>query len=357
MKKWLWVIGGLIMVAVAAGYIYRDLLMLTAFQAYVKPAATFAETEPPKAPDYIKPENWAALPDREDAADFIPEGFSDGQASADVDVFFVHPTTYLSSSGWNAPMGYEPADNWVNNAVMPGQASVFNGKARVFAPRYRQAQIYVFFALEDGGNDALELAYTDIAAAFDHYLAEYNDGRPFILAGHSQGALLTRWLLERRISGTQLRDRLVAAYPIGYPMSADELLESLADIPVCQSAAQTGCLVTWNTIGDGYQALQETQNLVCVNPLTWTNDGARADFTDNIGGLSIASKSVMPAVADGRCENGMLHVNEIRTQAYDKLPNMGKGNFHLLDYALYWSNIRENVSERIDAFNSIITLD
>ena len=352
MKKWVWIIAGLVIAAVVAGYVYRDLLVLTAFQAYVKPSTAFAETTPPDAPDYKNPDHWAALPGREDAADFTPQGISDAQASAEVDVFFVHPTTYLSSAGWNAPMGDVPSGNWVDNAVMPGQASVFNGKARVYAPRYRQAQISAFFALEGEGNDALELAYTDIAAAFDYYLAEYNNGRPFIIAGHSQGALLTRWLLERRISGTPLREHLVAAYPVGWPMSADELRETMPDIPICRSTAQTGCLVTWNTIGDGYRALQPTQGLVCVNPLTWDTDDSQAGFTDNLGALSIASRAVIAGVADARCEDGMLHVSEIRTDVYDKLPNMGKGNHHLLDYALFWSNIRENVGERVDAFKS-----
>lgn len=345
-------IGGLVAVTVVAGFLFRDALTFMAFRAYMKPASSFAETTPPSAPDYSNPEHWAALPDREDAADFTPEGVTDGQADAKVDVFFVHPTTYLSSAGWNAPMGYEPADNFIRNAVLPGQASAFNGKARVFAPHYRQAQIYSFLALEDGGNDALELAYTDIAAAFEHFLAEFNNGRPFIVAGHSQGALLTRWLLERQISGTPLAKRLVATFPIGYPMSTEDLHESVPDIPVCISATQTGCLVTWNTIGDGYRAMVPTHGLVCVNPLTWSIDGAPAGFTDNAGGLSIVSKSVMPGVADAQCENGMLYVSEIRTDIYDDLPNMGKGNHHLLDYALYWSNLRMNVGDRIEAFNN-----
>lgn len=350
MKKWLWMIGGLIIVMVVTGFIYRDMLFFMALRAYMKPASTFSETVAPSAPDYSKPEHWAALPNREDAADFTPEGVTDGQADATVDVFFVHPTTYLNSAGWNAPMGYEPADNWVKSAVLPGQASAFNGSTRVYAPHYRQAQIYSFMALEDGGIDALELAYTDIAAAFEHYLAEYNNGRPFIVAGHSQGALHSRWLLERRLSGTPLVKDLVAAYPVGYTMRADELLVSMPDIPVCDSAAQSGCLVTWNTISDGYQALLPTQGSVCVNPLTWTLDGTRAGFTENAGGLSIVSKAVIPGVADAQCENGMLHVSEIRTDIYDDLPNMGKGNHHLLDYALYWTNIRMNVSERIEVF-------
>lgn len=351
MKKILWVLGGLIIVLIVAGFIYRDLLMLTAFRATVKPATTFMETTPPAAPDYFNRDHWAALADREDGADFTPVDVTDAQTEARVDVFFVHPTTYLSNAGWNAPMGHESSGIWVDDAVMTGQASVFNGAARVFAPRYRQAQIYAFFVLEDGGYDALELAYTDIEAAFDHFLAEYSEGRPFIVAGHSQGALLTKWLLERKITGTALRQRMVAAYPVGYPMGVAELAESMPDIPVCESATQTGCLVTWNTISDGYRAIEPTTGLVCVNPLTWTNDSTQGKFEDNSGALSKKSESLMMAVADGRCDNGMLYVSEIRTDVYDDLPNMGKGNHHLIDYALYWLNIRKNVIDRVTAFD------
>jgi len=349
-KKLAWIIGALVAVTLVTGFIYRDLVMLMVFKSYVKPGTSFAETPAPQAPDYSNPQNWAALPGREDNADFTPEGVSDGQAEAAVDVFFVHPTTFLSSTGWNAPMGDEASGKWVDDAVMRGQASVFNGSARVYAPRYRQAQIYAFFALEDGGNEALELAYTDIEAAFEHYLAEYNNGRPFIVAGHSQGALLVRWLLERRISGTPLRERMVAAYPVGYPMAIAELAKSIPDIPVCEAATRTGCLATWNSIGDGYRPFQPTQGLVCVNPLTWTADDAYGAFEDNKGALSVAAKTLIPGAADGRCENGMLYVSQIRTRVYDNLPNMGKGNHHLIDYALYWSNIRTNVAERVAAF-------
>ena len=351
MKKFLWVLGALVTVTLITAFMYRDMLMLMMFSANVKPVTSFAETVPPTVPDYFNRNHWAALPDREDGADDTPPGLIDEQANASADVFFVHPTTYLSNRGWNAPMGDESSGKWVDDAIMTGQASVFNGAARVFAPRYRQAQIYAFLALEDGGNDALELAYSDVEAAFDHFIAEYNEGRPFVVAGHSQGALLTRWLLERKITGTPLRERMVAAYPIGYPMKSMELAASLPDIPVCESADQTGCLVTWNTIGDGYRPLEPTEGMVCVNPLTWTNDGSQGDFKDNKGALSKKSESLMPAIADARCDNGMLYVSEIRTDVYDSLPNMGKGNHHLMDYALYWSNIRENLNERVAAFH------
>ena len=245
-----------------------------------------------------------------------------------------------------------PREKWVDGSIMSGQANVFNGAARVFAPRYRQAQIYAFLALEEGGNDALELAFTDIETAFEHYMMEFNNGRPYILAGHSQGALLTRWLLERKITGTPLLERMVAAYPIGYPMKATELAESLPDIPVCASALQTGCLASWNTIGDGYRPFEPTEGNVCVNPLTWTNDGKQGNFEDNDGALTRKSETLMKAISDARCDNGMLYVSEIRTDVYDSLPNMGTGNHHLLDYALFWLDIRNNVTARVTAFSN-----
>ena len=353
MKKFIWVLVVLFVVLPVLGFIFRDLIGFLVFRASVKPPAAFAEMQPPAAPDYANEKHWAALPDRQDGADYTPSGVTDEQSGASVDVFFVHPTTYFDRRGWNAPMGEIASGAFVDKFVMPGQASVFNGAARIYAPRYRQAQIYAFFARDDGGNDALELAYTDVAVAFDYYMAEFNDGRPFIVAGHSQGALLTRWLLERKISGADMHDRMVAAYPIGFFMSADETASSMPDIPVCATASQTGCFVTWNATGDGYRSFEPTAGMVCVNPLTWTHDDARGSFNDNIGALSTVENKVIPGAADARCEDGKLYVSDIRTHAFDNPPiNMGKGNHHLLDYALYWSNIRENVSERVAAFEN-----
>ncbi len=353
MPRWVWITGGLIAVLAIAGFLFKDAIGFFVFRAAMKPPATFAETNPPAAPDYTNADHWAALPGRDDPADFTPSDVSDAQAEAMADVFFIHPTTFIESSGWNAPMGHEAADTFVNDFVMRGQASAYNGSARVFAPHYRQAQIYAFFVLDGEGADALELAYSDIEAAFDHYLENHNDGRPFMIAGHSQGALHARWLLERRINGTPLQDQLVAAYPIGYYFDQDEIAETMPDIPVCQSADQTGCFVTWNATGKGYRAMFPIENSVCVNPLTWTTDTTQAGFEANRGALVLANESVESGVADARCEGGRLHISEVRSDSYDDAPmSMGPGNYHLYDYAFYWSNLRENVSTRTEAFLS-----
>jgi hypothetical protein len=125
----------------------------------------------------------------------------------------------------------------------------------------------------------------------------------------------------------------------------------MPDIPVCQSASQTACLATWNSIGDGYRPFLPPEGMVCVNPLTWTNDGTQASFADNLGALTKKSETLLVAIADARCDDGLLYVSEIRSDVYADLPNMGKGNHHLIDYSLFWSNIRKNVSERVAAFD------
>ena len=37
---------------------------------------------------------------------------------------------------------------------------------------------------------AAALAYRDVAAAWRNYIATKNEGRPFVLIGHSQGSLM-----------------------------------------------------------------------------------------------------------------------------------------------------------------------
>lgn len=54
----------------------------------------FSENLIPSIPDYSNTENWAALSAINDQADQIPlkSDLKDGQATAKVDVFFLHPT-------------------------------------------------------------------------------------------------------------------------------------------------------------------------------------------------------------------------------------------------------------------------
>ena len=368
MKKFLAALAILVLLAGAATFLYRDEVGMALAFSRMKPAKSFTGSAPPAAPDYSQPAGWASLPDRQDAADVVPTSdVHDLQASAAVDVFFVHPTTYYQADHWNQPLDDTLANQITELFVLRSQASVFNSCCRIYAPRYRQATLYSFMDDSGSGKAALELAYQDVERAFDYFLEHYSQGRPFILASHSQGSLHLRRLLEKRITGTPLRERMVAAYPIGFSIDKAALAAAVPDVPVCESAEQLGCLVTWNAIGPKAKLYgPDPRSNVCVNPLTWRTDDQRADRSLNLGGVaypgtfegSLADlKGLSPeyasaapvleaGVADAQCIDGMLRVTEIHSSNYAARP-MGRDNYHIYDYNLFHMNLRRNVEGKV----------
>ena len=162
------------------------------------PSVAFDASQLPAPPKYEDDASWSALPGRGDTADQAPTGSpAIDQRTAPVDVFYIHPTTYRGNGDfWNQPLDDAKTNDWTDESVVARQAAVFNACCRVFAPRYRQvasAGVYAPPAMKAA--DAYEFAWGDVRSAFLHYMKHWNKGRPFIIAGHSQGAAHTeRWL-------------------------------------------------------------------------------------------------------------------------------------------------------------------
>ena len=234
----------------------------------------------------------------------------------------------------------------------------------VWAPRYRQAAFGAFLLKSDDASKALDLAYRDVLKAFDAFLAAQPAGKPLILAGHSQGALhLSRLLADRR---DVLKDRLVAAYVVGWPLSAT------ADLPMmnrtaCAAPDETGCILSWQSFAEpanpalvmdawiGTKAangiVRQRRDMVCVNPLTGTAGGS-APPSANLGTLQPSADFATATVASGqvgaRCDNGLLLVGvQFPTVGGFVLPG---NNYHPFDYALFWGSIRADAARRLAAF-------
>lgn len=351
MKKFFLGLVIVIAIVLALGYLNRDAIGYWMAAQVLTPEGDFDPAASPSAPDYNDPTTWSALPDTVDGADTVAADFTDNQASAVADVFFIHPTTYLSADAWNAPLDDAQANDLIENSVNVAQASSFNGCCRVFAPRYRQATFASFFPGSEAGNgaQAMNLAYSDVLRAFDVFLAKYNADRPFILAGHSQGSQHLRRLLRERISGTPLLSRLVAVYAVGANHPKAEIAEEFFDLPVCRSATQSQCLIAWNSVGPKVAQFRDASDDVCVNPLTW--DDSAATHEDNPGTFVTATKTLEANVADAACQDGQLLVTELRSEAFANLPmNMGTDNYHILDYSLFYASIRSNAIARVNAF-------
>lgn len=329
------------------------------------PSMAFDAQVPPPAPDYESPESWSALPERDDSADRAPIGaVSIDQLHAGVDVFYIHPTSYVGSR-WNASTDNVALNEATDRVATGIQATVFNGCCAVYAPRYRQANGTAFTHPSANGDSAIALGYADVRRAFVVFNTRRAAGRPFILAAHSQGSLMALRLLHDTISGTALQGQLVAAYLIGGGITSRDLRERAPDVPVCSSADDLHCVVAWNARGAGYVPSEydlhheEVRDWVCTNPLSWRSDGASVPRDANLGAVFLETDDHAPRVAfaDATCLDGTLVVAHIGAVPRD-IPSrildhvMGRGNYHAIEYQLFFMNLRENANVRVAAFTA-----
>ncbi|AYA38522.1 DUF3089 domain-containing protein [Hymenobacter oligotrophus] len=321
----------------------------------IKPPGEYARRAPAVAPDYSLPANWAALPTRRDSADAVPRnsGLRDGQATAPADVFFVHLTTLIQPKAWNGDLGDAQLNRFTDQFSIRKQASVFNAAGRVYAPRYRQAALYAFFDSTANGKQALALAYADVKAAFDYYLKHYNQGRPIILAGHSQGTYHAQRLLREFFDNDpELRKRLVAAYLVGLKVQPS----SYRVIRPCQDSLQTGCYVSWNAAEWGIE-YPPYAGATAVNPLTWTTDTARTPSSLNRGSVPYTFDRIDANIADAKVHDGILWVHPPKPQGYVRFYLPGRAelrhSFHIVDYGLYYLSVRRNAVARVQAWQRL----
>ncbi len=304
-------------------------------------------------PDYSNLNYWAAHPYKHDPSDSIPKSLSTLiYADTTVDIFFIHPTTYTSKAkefGNNAPVDNADLNAKTDYSTILYQASVFNQAGRVFSPRYRQASLQAYFPITKTDTTeaiaAFELAYQDIKTAFEYYLQHNNNGRPIIIASHSQGTTHAKRLLKEFFDGKILQNKLVAAYLIGIPVE----LNLYTSIKPCYTPNQTGCVCSWRTFKQGYEPayIEKEQPVIVTNPLTWNSLQPIATRDLNKGSVLLNFNKLVPKVAAANINGNVLWTN--KPHFFGNIFLSGK-NYHIADYNLYYLSIKNNVNQRIGSF-------
>ncbi len=300
----------------------------------------FKETKTPEAPDYSNEFYWSTLPFREDAADMIPKSetwISD--SIKQVDVFYIYPTLFTKGNTWNADLQDKKLNKRIDHLPVKYHASVFNQVGRVYTPRYRQANIDAYFDTTDARQQCFDLAYQDIKTAFEYYLQHYNNGRPIIIASHSQGTTHSRRLLKDFFDTPEMKAKLVCAYAVGYALYRD----SYEVLTPCQKPEETNCYVTWATFKEGFEYKDKLNYFgdVCVNPVSWTTDTTKAYGNSGIL-LNVNRKKKFKASAQ-------IHQQYLWSKT--NLTFMRRKNIlHLVDYNLFWYDIRKNAQQRTAAY-------
>ena len=328
------------------------------------PQGHFKAAAAGSGPDYASVQTWLARPDiPNNPSEWLPDGVA-AVPSGSAAIFYIHPTTYLERDRWNASLTGNSQTDFRTRLFVQSQASALTSAGKVWAPRYRQAAFGAFLLKSEDARKALDLAYSDVISAFDEFLKE-NPGAPLVLAGHSQGSLhLSRLLVDRRQA---LQGRLVAAYVIGWPISATADLPAMR-LRACSHAEETGCVLSWQTFAepanpdlvlDSWQGTRGPTgvrrargDMLCTNPITGTQGGT-APAISNIGTLlpsaDLASATVVKGAVGAHCMSGflMLDGNPPALGPY-VLPG---NNYHVYDYALFWGAIRQDAERRLNAWH------
>lgn len=296
--------------------------------------------------DYSKAENWAYLPIGE-------------MITKDCDVFFVAPTVYLGTAeAHSMDLG-----DGVTKAQFLGatnmEKGLYDGDANFFAPYYRQAALNVYTMDAAAAEPYFDLAYADVARAFDQYLKDYNQGRPFILAGFSQGSEMLLRLMADKFDDPVLRDQLVAAYLIGWRVTREDM-SCYPFLKMARNSGDTGVIISFNSEAEWIQnSLIVPDQTLGINPLNWRTDSTPAAasenqgavFTDYAGGIVKEVPNLTGAYLDP--SRGTLRVSDVTPADFPPVLDMfQEGVYHLYDYQFFYRNLQENVRERIDNFLS-----
>ncbi len=323
-------------------FFFFPIVFLSCSKKYVNPTGKYESRVSPTAPDYTQMKYWAAHPDKKDMADRIPGNqFPDNQSTSEIDVFFLYPTVYVGErkqDNWNAPVDDPEFNAEVDKTTILNQASIFNGAGRVFSPRYRQAHLHAYYTSDkEAHKKAFALAYSDVKAAFEYYLEHHNNGRPIIIASHSQGTTHAGPLMREFFDGKPLQEKLVAAYVVGIEVPRDYF----NSIQACETPIQTGCFCSWRTWEKGYLPPNHdpNNNYVVTNPLTWKTDTEYAPKELNKGSVLYKFDKIKPALSDAQVHQGVLWVTKPKFfgSAFIKMKN-----YHIADYNLYYVNVRDN---------------
>ncbi len=294
--------------------------------------------------DYSKPEHWLNIPDTD----------------YEVDIFYLYPTTWTRNEG--EPYVCEIDNESMMAGVKPiysGQATAFETVGNVYAPYYRQVDaVWVLKdSLLEGEKYFGGVPYTDAAAAFEYYLEHYNNGKPFILAGHSQGSAVTKAIVKYYMAEhPEVYEKMIAAYVIGYFVTEDELKE-YPHMKFAESADDTGVIVSWNVEAPGTTDNPlAPKGSISINPISWTRGEDLASAELNLGS-EIFSRTEphlthMDKFADAKVnlERGTVICSTADVDTLAPGALFPRGVYHSQDYGFYYHNIRENAKNRAEKF-------
>ena len=318
--------------------------------------ASVAGAAPVKPTDYGQRAYWLNLPGK-------------STPHKRVAVFYLYPTEYVREPGEPLICAVDDPQMMAGAQVaFQRQATAFRTVGNIYAPYYRQADAASRAQMpqEEQVKVVAGAPTVDGIAAFKYFINHYDCGRPFILVGHSLGSNVMANLLAQ-FMGThpRIRERMVAAYVVGYSITPSYLAEH-PFLKFAKGRNDTGVIVSWNTEAptvDGTNPVLLPGGLA-INPITWTRSETEAPAAQNLGSIQLdpatggtpvlnknGSIKRFPGLADARVDK-KRGVVVCSTVPADQPPYFTPGGFpegvlHPFDYPLYFFSVRANARDRV----------
>jgi len=299
-----------------------------------------------EAIDYSLTKHWLRVPEAVDK---------------EVDVFYLYPTA------WKKSDPSEPNVAAIDNASMLAgsaaayarQATAFEPVGNVYAPYYRQVDATYTLGLPADERDELiaSVPGVDAEVALDYYFEHWNNGRPFLLVGHSQGSNVLILLLAGYLKDhPEIYERMIAAYVIGYSVTT-EYLEANPHLRFAQGPDDTGVIISYNTLSpdaDLEDAPFLLPGAIAINPITWTLEEIPATTEEGLGSYMPDANGVfahVPQYADAIVDKSLGVV--VCSTAVDRelYLGFGPGVYHSYDIPFYYDNLRANAANRVDKYS------
>lgn len=221
---------------------------------------------------------------------------------------------------------------------MQGVDHLLGGALNFYSPYYRQCTMETFTA-DSLVAARLPLALSDIRRAFNYYIEHLNGGRPYVLAGFSQGAACVVDLLQTMDDAA--RSRMAAAYVIGWKVTDDDL--ATGHWTAAQDSADLGTVVCYNSVRAPECAIPiiSDGNRLAINPVGWRTDEAPATLVYCGDTLTVHLDTA----------SRLLCIDGYRRDDY-MLPLIGReGNYHTREISLYSHQLRRNMALRTNLMN------
>ena len=311
-------------------------------------------------PDYSQKSNWYQIPD----------------ITKDVDTFYIYATEYIMGSFEDGAPDFATIDNAEMQQGVDAEyklhASTFADSTNVFVPYYRQSGLKYAGEIQKKTGDVAAalrgMPFDDVTAALDYYFENYNEGRPFIIAGHSQGSAMALLVLREYFKAhPDYYKRMVAAYPIGYSVTRD-MLSANPHLKFTTGETDTGVIVSWNT--EGPKNVEENAanvvvlpNTMSINPLNWKLDETYAPIGENLGSLIVNEETGETTIGDVGADaqinlaRGVVVTNAKVVPLPEEAAKVAAAFFgpdgrHDNDYTYFYNNIKDNVAKRIAAYQA-----